>query len=656
MPNRSRALLAAILIIATLANDVLPHARAEGESPYRISEFAVRVAPESQSDVVLSGKWVFWRENSSEVKSIRGRNLEAKEDLAITAGDILVWPVDVAGDVLVAKEINLNLEEGIFGYALPGGQRFVLAPFKGSVRFTRTKPRTDGKTVVWAEGTFENLDIYAYDLESQRPFVVSTDRAQQESPVVAGNLVVWLDRRNTSSFAIEQDIYGYDLATGQELRITARPERIGPPALSGTVVVWFAQRGSSTYLVGRDITMQGQEFIIAQLPSFPYYANPSIDGDLVVWSAQGEADEDIFGFDLKQAAARNTTGGPPLGSGQFPISRAIGRQFGPKISGKSVVWLDTRHAGASRWEFDADIYGARLEPGPAAPPPTYGAPLSVDARIEIVAPRGNVPVDEADAANVGAWLFFPGTLRLAPCQWSPRVQLWRAVDNEPARPLAVARKEVEGLAVKGRAAPTWVVNDVDVSAARFASQVREGVGPGAAPSRIYFFVIVEDVPSRSNVWAHGADARTFFPRQDVPHGVAAADGAVDGRIQIVWPHGGAPVAQAQQANVSAALFVPGTLLSVPPDTDATVRLYRALNNDVGRQVAMGKKRLVQSGGLVYPVWDFDDINVSAANSPSNKYYFTLSVDGFTTYTNVWAHGVDGRTYFPERDDPEAGCS
>ncbi len=49
------------------------------------------------------------------------------------------------------------------------------------------------------------------------------------------------------------------------------------------------------------------------------------------------------------------------------------------------------------------------------------------------------------------------------------------------------------------------------------------------------------------------------------------------------------------------------------------------------------------------------MDVSAANDPANKYYFTLKVDGVTTYTNVWAHCADARTYFPQMDTPTKGC-
>ena len=125
--------------------------------------------------------------------------------------------------------------------------------------------------------------------------------------------------------------------------------------------------------------------------------------------------------------------------------------------------------------------------------------------------------------------------------------------------------------------------------------------------------------------------------------MGSPSGAVDAKIEIVWPHNGAPVSQATKANITANLFLPNTLTSVPTSWNGTVRLYRSLNNGVAQEVGTGVKRTVSQGGLTYPVWDFNNVDVSAARNAANKLYFYLVVDGVQTYSNVWAHGVDART-------------
>ena len=66
-------------------------------------------------------------------------------------------------------------------------------------------------------------------------------------------------------------------------------------------------------------------------------------------------------------------------------------------------------------------------------------------------------------------------------------------------------------------------------------------------------------------------------------------------------------------------------------------------------------RAVADGGFSYLVWDFNDVDVSAAQDPLNSIYFWVQVDDVPTYPNVWAHGSDARTIFPDADVPAESC-
>lgn len=625
--------LAVAIVYVAVSSATLQCASAAEESPYRVVEFAVQRGAARQSDPIISGHRVFWRETepNQAAARIRGRDLLSGQDISILGLESSVWPADVDGDVLVATELDPSARHAIYAYHLPDGRRTVIAPPKADGAFTRTRARISGHVVVWSEGVGNSVHIFAYDLRTQQLRQLTAEPARREAPVVQGNLVVWLDRRDVASDRWEADVYGYDLAGQREFRVTSQSEPIGQPSVSGDVVVWPSWRDNVAQVQGYDLR-RAAPLTIATLPAGA--GAPSAvdaDGDLVVWSARVDGDEDVFGHDLR------------LGK-SFVISRAIGDQSRPRVSGRTVVWTDGRRSGVGKYEADSDILGARLEPGPAPAPHAYGAPDSADARIEIVWPHGGAPVEAADGANVAAWLFLPGSLDLAPCQWNPSVQLWRSLDNEPARLVALGRKTGGHYYTPDhRAIPTWEFNDVDVSVAKDPRR------------KLYFFVTLGGVPSRTNVWAHGSDPRTYFPVQDVPTGVSPSTDSVEAKIEIVWPHGNAPVDRARLVNVSAMLFRPGTLLSVPADWSKRVRLYRSLNAGVGEPVALGQKRLVQGAGFVYPVWDFNDVDVSAALDPANKYYFTLSVEDVHTFTNVWTHGADARTYFPKMDVPTSAC-
>ena len=274
-----------------------------------------------------------------------------------------------------------------------------------------------------------------------------------------------------------------------------------------------------------------------------------------------------------------------------------------------------------------------------------GAPLTaVDARIEVLWPHGWLPVAEATRANLSLRLFRPDSLEPPPCNWQPRVQLWEARDNEPARLLALAQPRRHGDAY----AALWDVNEIDISHAQ------------QSDARLYYMVRVEGMPTRSTVWTHGADPRTYYPLPLWPQAAAKTMPAqIDARISVVWPHDVAGrlqvVEEAELANVRAALYQSGSLVSVPPAKDLTVRLMGSLDNGVGQNLGIGVMHVISATSFIYPVWDFDNIDVSASRTARSHWTFWVEVEGHVTASNIWVHGLDARTYLPQVDEPIMGC-
>ena len=268
---------------------------------------------------------------------------------------------------------------------------------------------------------------------------------------------------------------------------------------------------------------------------------------------------------------------------------------------------------------------------------------TVDARVAILWPHSDAPVAEAQLANLTAYLTFPDSRVPVPCDLAPRVTLWRALNNEPARPVATGMRRMADFG--GRRAPVWDFNDLDVSPARDPK------------NKLYFSVRVDGGPYRANVWVHGVDARTFMPQQVQAEGVhavtpEATPTEIDAIIQIVWPHGGAAVSEATLANITADLFAHNTRRRLMPARangamwEPAVWLMRAINNDVGERVARG---VMRTEGANTVRWDFNDIDVSPARDPSSKLHFWAEIDGVRTYSNFWTHGADARTYLPNPD-------
>ncbi len=324
---------------------------------------------------------------------------------------------------------------------------------------------------------------------------------------------------------------------------------------------------------------------------------------------------------------------------------------------------------------------------PASPAQAQSVP-AVDAKIEIVWPhdeQGNqAPVGAAPLVNIEVYLFQRGTLDPVPCSFTNTVTLHSAMNweiygqghgtggemtvdrTEPVTAQRITRT------VDGKTFPVWIFNNVPIG-------ISAGV-PYITNIKTFYFVAVEGADYRTNVWAHGADARTFAPGQVVGLSLAATQPtALDDRIQVVWPHDAQgrqqPVAAAPLVNIGVDLFRhplclsgvagPGSCnTSVGFGFDRPVHLLQSLNSGELTPVPVTPQvtnAIVNSTimPIFWPRWQFNNIDVSAAQNPRNKYFFAVRVDGVENHTTIWAHGADARTYFPQRDVPAssgAGCA
>ncbi|HEX5414502.1 MAG TPA: hypothetical protein VFZ25_02475 [Chloroflexota bacterium] len=267
-------------------------------------------------------------------------------------------------------------------------------------------------------------------------------------------------------------------------------------------------------------------------------------------------------------------------------------------------------------------------------------PAATDAKIEIFWPQGNQPVSKATQANATVAMFNQGSTTSVSLSTATTLHLWRALNNGVAEPVATGVKRAA--TAHQLQYPLWDFNNLDVSAARDPK------------NREYFWVTADGQRVNSNVWTHGLDARTYFPQPDVPTSVLTAPpSAVDAKIEVVWPHDNQPVSKATQVNVSVLLFGHGGLQSVPANYAPSVRLLAAVDNAPLQEVGSCDRVVVTQNNLTYPTYQCNNIDVSAARDPHHRVYFQVAVLGVTTYSNVWAHGLDARTYFPQPDVPTA---
>jgi hypothetical protein len=109
-------------------------------------------------------------------------------------------------------------------------------------------------------------------------------------------------------------------------------------------------------------------------------------------------------------------------------------------------------------------------------------------------------------------------------------------------------------------------------------------------------------------------------------------------LQVVWPHDGAPITQATGANLTALVLDAKTNGPIPCRWNPTVRLMASVDGGAARAVAAGARRMVSENGVTYPVWDFNNVDVTAATRGA-EIDFWIDVDGAADTGPRWRYAA-----------------
>lgn len=540
------------------------------------------------------------------------------------------------------------------GFVLAGWEHISVTNDGGATWTTKTLPFGQRTAIAYAAAAPER--IYVDGLPGLRSTdggatwsIMTVAPAQGEAPKeVRGIAVHPADARRVWA--------GTDSGVVQSLDGGTSWQKFG---LDGQQVLWLATGGSAgdaaaplalfAGVRGNGIMRWSSDGLLSGSPDWqPASAGLPSGSTMLAFLADDRSPGLLWAARDGGGIYRSTDHGESWQNAALGVGDNLGLALAINYTVPGGIYMATAAAGI--WSLGT----ARPEPAatqtparaPTSTPGEQAPRQGIDARIEVVWPHGFAPIDQARLANVGIRLFMPGSLQPPACGWRPQVVVQRALNTEPAQPVAEAGQRT----VDGQPFPYWEANDVDISPARDGAQ------------KIYFMVTVAGVDTATSVWAHSADARTFFPEQQVPSGISpAALDAVDARIQIVWPHDAQgqerSVAEADLANVVVTLFKHATRLAVPRDwRPGRVTLMGAWNQEVGRPLASNPNVAIrQAGAITYPVWEFNDVPVDRARDPANKLYLWVEVEGIQSYPTIWAHGADGRTFFPAADEPIQGC-
>lgn len=202
----------------------------------------------------VSGRHVVWQRQGPEGPDVLAFDLETGETIPVSTDDAAASEPAVDGGRVVytrtAVDADGELSSDVMLHDLSTGEARRLNPNEGRLQ---GNPDISGDVVVWIDNTDGTSDVVYRDLATGEFVNVTDNRGHASFPSVSGSLVAWSDARNVEpgQEGLEEnlDVFAFDLETGREFPITTAPGRQSFPAVSGDRVVWEDWSGPTEVLV-----------------------------------------------------------------------------------------------------------------------------------------------------------------------------------------------------------------------------------------------------------------------------------------------------------------------------------------------------------------------------------------------------------------------
>lgn len=309
-------LLLALLAAHAAACDPLPAPGTASPLPLNTSDFA------GIAEVKINGDRVAWEGLSPSESIVFLFNLTTGRQERISPGKRDAFG-DLYHETVAITGSDLAGYRRVLLYSIPAGELTVLG-IPGSKGKFQSNPALSDEYVVYEEydSVTNDTEIMLYERATGRVKNISNHPADQRSPAIAGDIVVWEDLRSGNG-----DIYLYTISRGGTVPVCADPSPQREPAVGNRTVVWTDLRAGAGDIYLRDLET-GTNRAIATGPA--PQVRPAVSGDLVVWEDQGNGSGDIRLYDH--------------GTGrEWIVSDHPSAQAGPSIDESSIVWADARY-------------------------------------------------------------------------------------------------------------------------------------------------------------------------------------------------------------------------------------------------------------------------------------------------------------------------
>ena len=189
----------------------------------------------------------------------------------------------------------------------------------------QSNPDIFNNIIVWQDVRNGNIDVYAYNLETQEEIPIAVKGWNQQEPIIGNSYIAWKDTTYISS-EWKTDIEFYCL----ENKTSWRLKKIGyqrPGDFYEDSFVYQDNAPGNLDIFLRYMS-NGTTVQITDEPSDQY--DPAIWGDVIVWTDERNGNQDIYGYNLSNKTEF-----------KICVNNSFTSEY-PDIWGNYVVWEDKK--------------------------------------------------------------------------------------------------------------------------------------------------------------------------------------------------------------------------------------------------------------------------------------------------------------------------